>query len=172
MPFALLLFSCELEIPEESYNNPLDIEFNSENGITPPALIFTPGESTVNVGQSVIVDIFVLEVDSIAGTYIQVLYDQTRLSLNSIALGDILKSNQTPIFFYDDDSDQGKIDIYSSFLGNEVAVSGTGSLAFLTFTTISPGTSTLRFGTTSEIVDNNDNQITLNGIGTGVIVAQ
>ena len=152
MPFALFLFSCELEIPEESYNNPLDIEFNSENGITPPALIFTPSESTVNVGQSVTVNIFVLEVDSIAGTYIQVLYDQTRLSLNTIVLGDILKSNQTPIFFYDDDSDQGKIDIYSSFLGDEVAVSGTGSLAFLTFTTISPGTSTLRFGTFSHFL--------------------
>jgi len=172
MALALFFFSCDLEIPEESYNNPLDIEFNSENGISPPALVFSPSELTVDVGQSVSVNIFVLEVDSIAGTYIQVIYDQSLLSLNTVVLGEILKSNQTPIFFYNDDSDQGTIDIYSSFLGNEVATSGTGSLAHLTFTTLSPGTSTLRFGNTSEIVDRNDNQITLNGIGTGVVVAQ
>ena len=172
MALALFFFSCDLEIPEESYNNPLDIEFNSENGISPPALVFSPSELTVDVGQSVSVNIFVLEVDSIAGTYIQVIYDQSLLALNTVVLGEILKSNQTPIFFYNDDSDQGIIDIYSSFLGNEVATSGTGSLAHLTFTTLSPGTSTLRFGNTSEIVDRNDNQITLNGIGTGVVVAQ
>ena len=164
------LFSCDL--PEEVYDNPLDLEYNAEKGITPPALIFTPKESTVNVGESVSVNIFAMEVDSIAGTFIQVIYDNTRLALTNLTLGDILKSNVNPIFFYNDDSNNGLINIYASFLGDEIAASGTGTLAFLTFTTLSPGTSTIRFGNDSEFVDRNDNQIILNGLGTGVVIAQ
>ena len=169
---SLLFFSCDLEIPEDSYNNPLDIEFNAENGIAPPALIFSPGESTVTVGQVVNVNVFALEVDSLAGVYLQVIYDPSRLSLNSVTVGDIFKSNQAPIFFYNEDSGSGYVSIYSSFLGNTVAVTGTGSLAALSFTTLSAGTSTLRLGTDTEIVDRNDNKIILNGTGTGEVIAQ
>ena len=47
MFILLLLMACE-EVPEEVYDNPLDIEAITEEGIETPALMFFPDEININ----------------------------------------------------------------------------------------------------------------------------
>ena len=46
MFILLLLMACE-EVPEEVYDNPLDIEAITEEGIETPALMFFPDEINI-----------------------------------------------------------------------------------------------------------------------------
>ena len=46
--FILLLLMACAEAPEEVYENPLDIEFITEEGIETPALMFFPDEININ----------------------------------------------------------------------------------------------------------------------------
>ena len=42
--FSLICFaivSCDLEIPEQSYNDALDLDHNADKGIFPPAFVFS-----------------------------------------------------------------------------------------------------------------------------------
>ena len=63
--FSLICFafvSCDLEIPEQSYDA-LDLDHNADKGIFPPAFVFSPDDiSTCWSNQSVV---YILEVDSI-----------------------------------------------------------------------------------------------------------
>ena len=59
--------------------NPLDIEANAESGINPPALIFSPNKVETSTGSNVSLKIFALEVDSLAGSFIRINYDQNKL---------------------------------------------------------------------------------------------
>ena len=45
---VLILLACE--IPEQIYEDPLDLDYNAGLGIYPPALIFSPDQVTVNSG--------------------------------------------------------------------------------------------------------------------------
>ena len=167
----MFLIACD--IPEETYENPLDIEANAENGINPPALIFTPSNVSTSTGSNVSLKIFALEVDSLAGSFIRINYDQNKLAVNSVNIGDLLQEGgQSPIFFFEDNSASGFVDIYTSLLGDTESVSGTGTLAFIVFNVQVPGQSTVSYGSESELVNKDDIAIQLNGLGQAVINAQ
>ena len=170
--FLFLVFiACD--IPEEIYENPLDIEANAENGINPPALVFNPNKIETSTGSNVSLKIFVLEIDSLAGSFIRINYDQNKLAVNSINVGDLLQEGgRNPIFFFEDNSASGFVDIYTSFLGDPETASGTGTLAFIVFNVQAPGQSTVSYGSESELVNKDDIAIQLNGLGEVVINAQ
>ena len=75
------LFSCDLDMPEEVYDNPLDLDINAAQGITPPALIFNPSNVTTTSGSNVTIQVFALEVNEVAGVHIQVPVSYTHLTL-------------------------------------------------------------------------------------------
>jgi len=165
------LLSCE--VPTEIYDNPLDEEAAGEAGIETPALVFFPDSVGVNAGSSVSLQIFALEVADVGGAHIQVAYDKNKVSLSSVTVGDFFNTTSEPVFIYEDNPDDGFVDIYSSFLGQDsVTVSGTGNLAYLVFSTTTPGQSTLTYTAECELVDAEDNPVLLNGFGEGVINAQ
>ena len=111
--------------------------------------------------------------DSLAGSFIRINYDQNKLAVNSVNIGDLLQEGgQNPIFFFEDNSASGFVDIYTSFLGDTESVSGTGTLAFIVFNIQAPGESTVSYGSESELVNKNDIAIKLNGLGEAVINAQ
>jgi len=168
MVLSFLMLSCD--IPEETYDNPLDLQTNQEQGIEPPALVFSPNAITIPVGSNVSIEVYALEVTNIAGSHIQVNYDQNKLSLTSVSMGTLFASGEDPIFFYEDSS--GTIDIYTSYLGTATSVSGTGTLAYLVFSATAPGQSVLRYSAACELVDPDDNPIPLNGLGQGVVNAE
>ena len=169
----LLGFLLSCEVPTEAYDNPLDEEVAQEKGIDTPALVFFPDRfDDVTAGSSVSVQLFALEVPDVAGAYIQLAYDKSKISISTVNAGDFFGS--APIFIYEDDSENGLLNIYTSFLGSDSSstVSGTGNLATLVLGTITAGQSTITYNSESELVDAQDNPIVLNGLGEGVIDVQ
>ena len=171
VPLLGLLLSCE--VPTEAYDNPLDEEVAQEKGIDTPALVFFPDKfEGLTAGNSVSVQLFALEVPDVAGAYIQLAYDKSKISISNVNAGDFFGS--APIFIYEDDSENGLLNIYTSFLGSDSSstVSGTGNLATLILGTITAGQSTITYNSESELVDAQDNPVELNGLGEGVIDVQ
>ena len=168
----LLLFSCGKDIPEEDvFDNPLDEE---EVTYETPALTFYPVDISIDLGSSQTVDVFVLGIENLAGSYVRINYDKVKVSVLSIIVGEFFADAvQVPVFFYDDDAVNGIIEINTSFLGSDsVSVSGTGSLASIVFQSTTDGESSLLFESDCEFVDPNDNAIEIKGFGIGVVNAQ
>ena len=168
----LYFFSCAKDVPEEDvFDNPLDEE---EVTYETPALTLFPVLVDISVGSSFPVEIFILDVDNMAGGFLRLNYDKSKVQIISINAGQFFLDNaQNPIFITEDNSDEGWIDIHTSFLGGDsIAVSGTGSLAEIIFTSLSAGESNLTFDPTCELVDPGDNLIEINGFGLGVVNAQ
>lgn len=168
----LLLFSCGKDIPEEDvFDNPLD-----ENEVTydTPALTFYPLDINIELGSSSTVDVFVLGVENLAGSYVRISYDKVKLSVLSIIVGEFFADAiQAPVFIAENDAENGIIEINTSFLGSDsVLVYGTGSLASIVFQSTTDGESSLLFDPDCEFVDPNDNAIVIKGFGVGVVNAQ
>ncbi len=168
----LLLFSCGKEIPEEDvFENPLDEE---EMTYETPALTFYPLDISISLGSSQSVDVFVLGVENLAGSYVKLSYDKSKLSVLSFSVGDFFAdAAQAPVFIAENDAENGIVEINTSFLGSDsVSVSGTGSLASIVFQLTTDGQSSLTFDTSCEFVDPDDNAIEIKGFGEGVVNAQ
>ncbi|MBG31223.1 MAG: hypothetical protein CMI31_14680 [Opitutae bacterium] len=172
---CLILFvivSCTQEVPpEDVFDNPLDEE---EVTYETPALTFYPLDISIDLGSSQTVDVFVLGIDDLAGSYIKINYDKNKLTVISVAVGEFFTdSMHDPVFLVDDDTDNGFIEINTSFLGSDsVSVSGTGSLASIVFQSTADGESSLLFDSLCEFVDPDDNPIEIRGFGVGVVNAQ
>ena len=172
MLFLLLLFSCGKEIPEEDvFENPLDEE---EMTYETPALTFYPLDISIDLGSSQSVDVFVLGVENLAGSYVKLSYDKSKLSVLSFSVGDFfIDAAQAPVFIAENDAENGIVEINTSFLGSDsVSVSGTGNLASIVFQLTTDGQSSLTFDTSCEFVDPDDNAIEIKGFGVGVVNAQ
>ena len=167
------LFSCDLDMPEEVYDNPLDLDINATQGISPPALIFNPSVTNTTSGSNVTIQVFALEVNEVAGVHIQVQYSKNKLSVSSVSPGEFLQEGaQDPIFWYDNDAISGLLDIYCTYLGDDTNVSGTGPVAYIIFAATAPGQGFLEYTSECELVDKDDVKIQLNGLGQGVVNAQ
>ena len=167
-----LLFSCGKEIPEEDvFENPLDEE---EMTYETPALTFYPLDISIDLGSSQSVDVFVLGVENLAGSYVKLSYDKSKLSVLSFSVGDFfIDAAQAPVFIAENDAENGIVEINTSFLGSDsVSVSGTGSLASIVFQLTTDGQSSLTFDTSCEFVDSDDSVIEIKGFGVGVVNAQ
>ena len=170
---VLLSFACDIgEVPDLGLTNPLDSETASETGLSTPALVFFPDSVSVSLGLSVPTKVYAMEVENLGIAHVQLIYNSDLLSVTSIAAGDFFQGIQEPIFLEDNDADNGTIDIYTSFLGTEAnSVSGTGSLAIITFSTKAAGKTILQYSTDSIFLDPDSNPIDIKGFGTGVIEA-
>ena len=171
MLFLLLLFSCGKEIPEEDvFDNPLDEE---EVTYETPALTFYPVDISIDLGSSQAVDVFVLGIENLVGSYVKLSYDKSKLSVLSLNVGDFFSDAvQAPVFIAENDTDNGIIEINTSFLGSDsVSVSGTGSLASIVFQSMADGESSLVFDSACEFVDPDDSVIEIKGFGVGVVNA-
>ena len=97
-------------------------------------------------------------------------YDFTKLKVLDVKPGGFFKSSQDPLFVYEDN--EGILNIFTSYLGSERKVSGSGNLAIITFESKASGTSTINFSDDSELVDKDDIPITIKGFGKGSINAK
>ena len=165
---SFLLFSCEIVEPE--LNNPLDTEANAEKGINPPALVFSPSSVSTSIGGNAILRVYAMEVTGVAGIHAKIQYDNTKLSVSSVSPGTFFSSTQPPIFIYEDNA--GVLDIFTFYMGSDKTKDGTGDVALITFRPTLAGQSQVQFTDESELVDPNDQPITINGLGTGVVNAQ
>ena len=172
---TILFTSCTKDVAgtTDIFTNPLDPETAVDIGFEKPAVVFFPATATTSVGGGVTLDIHAMDVDSIAGSHIQVSYNKTKLSLLSLSQGSFYEGAPEMLFYYEDDTNLGLIDIYSGFLGvDSSSVSGTGQLASMVFTTISAGLSIVTFTVLSEFVDPQDNPIEILGYGVSEVIAE
>ena len=170
MFILLLLMACE-KVPEEVYDNPLDLEVYEEKGIETPALMFFPDEININTNEIFTVSVYALDVQNVAGAYININYDQDKLLLIAINPGTFFSDLQDPLYF-SETQNSGKIELYTVFFGaDSSSVSGTGSFFSIMFAASESGVSSLTYGTDCELVDPNDNQIEIKGFGEGLVNA-
>ena len=168
----MVLMSCGQELPpEDVYDNPLD---EDEVTYETPALTFYPLDIEIDLGSSQTVDVFVLDIENLAGSHVKLSYDKSKLSVLSLSVGNFFSDAlQAPVFLAEDDAANGTIEINTSFLGSDsVSVSGTGSLASIVFQLTTAGASSLVFDPTCEFVDPGDNPIEIKGFGQGVVNAE
>lgn len=174
MFILLLLMACEAvleEVPEEVYDNPLDIEAITEEGIETPALMFFPDEININTNEIFTVSVYALDVQNVAGAYININYDQDKLLLIAINPGTFFSDLQDPLYF-SETQNSGKIELYTVFFGADTSsVSGTGSLFSIMFAASESGVSSLTYSTNCELVDPDDIQIEIKGFGEGLVNA-
>ena len=99
-------------------------------------------------------------------------YDQNKVSVGSVAKGELFQGGNQPFFYYEDDG-AGVLIVYVGYLGpNGNSVSGTGNIANIIFNTLSAGQSQISISSTSRILDPDAKSITLKGYGKGTIDAQ
>ena len=83
---AMMFMSCSQEVPpEDVFDNPLD---EDEVTYETPALTFYPLDITIALGASQTVDVFVLGVENLAGSSVTLSYDQNKLSVLSMSVGE------------------------------------------------------------------------------------
>ena len=169
--FILLLLMACVESPKEVYDNPLDIEAITEEGIETPALMFFPDEININTNEIFTVSVYALGVQNVAGAYININYDQDKLLLIAINPGTFFSDLQDPLYF-SETQNSGKIELYTVFFGaDSSSVSGTGSFFSIMFAASESGISSLTYSTNCELVDPDDIQIEIKGFGEGVVNA-
>ena len=169
--FILLLLMACVESPKEVYDNPLDIEAITEEGIETPALMFFPDEININTNEIFTVSVYALGVQNVAGAYININYDQDKLLLIAINPGTFFSDLQDPLYF-SATQNSGKIELYTVFFGaDSSSVSGTGSFFSIMFAASESGISSLTYSTNCELVDPDDIQIEIKGFGEGVVNA-
>ena len=166
----VLIVGCELSEPV--FENPLDREVASNKGIEPPALVFYPDVITTNTGSSAATSVYAMDIEDVGMAEIKISYDPNKVSISSVAKGDLFQGGNQPLFITED-NENGLLIIYVGYLGpNGDSISGTGNVANIVFSTISAGQSQVAISSSSKILDPNANEIKLNGYGEGLIDAQ
>ena len=169
-PILLAFLGCELT--DGVFENPLDREVASSKGISPPALVFYPDVVTTTAGGSAATSVYALDISGVGMAEIVINYNQNKVSVGSVAKGELFQGGNQPFFHYEDDG-SGVLTVYIGYLGPDGnSVSGTGNIANIVFSTLSAGQSEVSISTASRILDPDAKAITLNGYGKGTIDAQ
>jgi len=163
---ALLLTACE--IPDLVFDNELNLT-NSNF----PAIIFNPSTVETSVGNSATLTIYVLEVKNLGGAHAQIEFDHMRLTITSVTAGTFFDSAQVsaPIFIHQNDG-TGTLDINTFYMGPDNGVSGTGDIATISFMARVIGQTPVNFTNKTEIVDADDNPITIKSKSNGMVEAK
>ena len=169
-PILLVFLGCELS--DGVFENPLDREVASSKGISPPALVFYPDVVTTTAGGSAATSVYALDISGVGMAEIVINYNQNKVSVGSVAKGELFQGGNQPFFHYEDDG-SGVLTVYIGYLGPDGnSVSGTGNVANIVFSTLSAGLSEVSISNSSRILDPDAKSIALNGYGKGTIDAQ
>ena len=169
-PIIIAFLGCELS--DGVFENPLDREVASSKGISPPALVFYPDVVITTAGGSAATSVYALDISGVGMAEIVINYNQNKVSVGSVAKGELFQGGNQPFFHYEDDG-SGVLTVYIGYLGPDGnSVSGTGNVANIVFSTLSAGQSEVSISTASRILDPDAKAITLNGYGKGTIDAQ
>ena len=170
-PIIIAFLGCELS--DGVFENPLDREVASENGISPPALVFYPDVVTTTAGGSAATSVYALDISGVGMAEIVINYNQNKVSVGSVTKGELFIGGNQPFFHYENDENSGLLTVYIGYLGPDGnSVSGTGNIINIVFNTLSAGQSEVSISSSSRILDPDAKSITLNGYGKGTIDAQ
>ncbi len=154
-----------------SFDNPLDLTTAEELNIELPAVVFYPDSIPMEAGSSAQLQVFAMEVTGLSGAHIQINYEQQKLNLKSVSKGEFLNSLIDPGFFFNNDTTEGLLDIYTISFGVDSLnnVTGTGSLAVVEFEATAPGKIILEYTDKCEFGGENDGAIEIKSLLYGVL---
>ena len=134
-------------------------------GIAPPAekegvLYLEPANLTITPSQDFTVELKVTSITNLKGYSVTLSYNPTLLSLQEVTEGPFFSSKGKTFFYKKVDDTKGTILIDCAILGPEVSVSGEGTLATLSFTSLKSGSTNLTFKLTKTRDTNNKEIVT------------
>ena len=95
----------------------------------PPAVFFNPHEINVSVGDTFAINLYVLQVDSVAGIHLRVQYLREHLQFLDMEVGELFIDAYDTLFLWDS-TEASYLDVYSFYLADEYTYSsGTASIA-------------------------------------------
>jgi len=143
---ALMFASCD-EPDTPIFVNPLDTA--TIPGVDPPlnpALVIFVESPDAGLGTEVKISVNARGVEDLSGVHVQLNYNRYILEYTGATLGEFFEAADGTWIFDEVDGENGKLDLYTSFLGNdEIDLTGTGAIAELTFTAISTGEAAFDF---------------------------
>lgn len=158
------------EIHEPIFDNSLDLEAADSKGIVPPAIVFFPDRVEASYGKPAHVDVYAMKVDNVGMAQIPVHYDAAKLAVRSVTAGSLFSDENPPFFVTDNDTENGILTIYITFLGaNSISVGGTGDIANIEFNTKTSGEAPILISKETIILDSSANELSLKAFGKGII---
>ena len=94
-----------------------------------PAVFFNPHEINVSIGETFAIDLYVLQVENVAGVHLKVHYMRESLQFLDMEVGELFIDAYDTLFFWD--STGSYLDVYSLYLATDEYTysSGTASIA-------------------------------------------
>lgn len=123
---------------------PVTPSVNPEEG-TAGILYLEPASLTLAPSQDFTVELRTASITNLKGYSVTLSYDSALLSLQEVTEGSFLSSKGKTFFYKKIDDTQGTILIDCAILGPELSVSGEGTLATLSFTSLKAGSTSLTF---------------------------
>ena len=124
---GITIFTLSCADSDYPMDNWIDVPLQE---MEPPAVFFNPHDITnISVGDTFAINLYVLQVDSVAGVYLRVKYLDENLQFLDMEVGELFIDAYDTLFFWDSTED-GFLDIYSFYLADEYSYSnGTASVA-------------------------------------------
>ena len=118
--------------------------------VTPSAgtagvLYLEPANLTLTPSQDFTVELKTASIVNLKGYSVTLSYDPTLLSLQEVTEGSFLSSKDKTFFYKKVDDTKGTVLIDCAVLGPELSISGEGTLAILSFTSLKAGSASLAF---------------------------
>ena len=136
----MMIFTLTCADSDYPMDNWIDVPLQE---LEPPAVFFNPHEINVSVGDTFAVNLYVLQVDNVAGVHLRVQYYPERLQFLDMELGNLFIDAYDTLFFWDS-TVTAYLDVYSFYLANEYTYSsGTASIATAHFRARESGNSDL-----------------------------
>jgi len=124
------------------------------NSTTPPItspeetagdLSLEPANLTLTPSQDFIVELKAASITNLKGYSVTLSYDPALLSLQEVTEGAFFSSEGETFFYNDIDGKEGEVLIDCAILGRDLSVSGEGTLATLSFTSLQAGSTSIAF---------------------------
>ena len=115
------------------------------NGQEEGILYLEPANLTVIPGQDFTVELKIASITNLKGYSVTLSYDPTLLSLQEVVEGPFLSVKNKTFFYKRVDDNKGTVLVDCAILGPELSISGEGTLATLSFTSLKVGSTSLTF---------------------------
>ena len=123
---VMMIFTLSCADSDYPMDNWIDVPLQE---LEPPAVFFNPHEINVSVGDTFAVNLYVLQVDNVAGVHLRVQYLRQSLQFLDMELGELFIDAFDTLFFWDS-TEASYLDVYSFYLADESTYSsGTRSIA-------------------------------------------
>ena len=137
---VMMIFTMTCADSDYPMDNWIDVPLQE---LEPPAVFFNPHELNVSVGDTFAINLYVLQVDNVAGVHLRVQYAREDLQFLDMELGELFIDAYDTLFFWDS-TEAAYLDVYSFYLASEYTYSsGTASIATALFRARDSGESDL-----------------------------